>query len=134
MAYTDFFKLHTYVAKEQDVKFYDVDHEDPTLRSEFEGGYEATRPMHFRANYRRTFITGWTDMTSAEKEALESFYRLVNAGGSAFIWVNPWETYLVPYGENPGDTFVRFVDGLSFTAKAYGGTIRWDCKIKIREV
>lgn len=134
MAYGDFIQLQSYVAKVQDVRFYGVEFENPTLSSEFEGGYEATRPQHFRAEYRRSFTTGWTDMTSAEKISLEYFYKLTNAGASIFIWVNPFESYSVPYGVNPGDTFVRFVDGLRFTPKSYGGTLLWDCQIKIREV
>lgn len=92
---------------------------DNTLRSNFEAGYELTRPRYTRL--RRIFNVRYTFLPEADKTALESFYQTVGCYDS-FTWTHP--------GTGESIT-VRFVAPPKFSEVQYG---RWNVEFQLREV
>jgi len=90
--------------------------EDVAERIDVEGGYTITRPKHSR-NPRRTFTTGFTELTDAQKGELEAFYQTMKGGSIAFEWTHP--TTGVIYS-------VRFKESLKFSYVGHGETYRWN--------
>jgi hypothetical protein len=98
--------------------------EDVGIRSEMEGGYVLTRPRHTRRP-RRTWTTGFTDLSNAEKETFETFF---NNNGTYKVF-----TYLVKTSNETVQ--VRFAGVPTFDYKGYGSNYRWDITgIKLEEV
>jgi hypothetical protein len=59
--------------------------DDPTIRSEAEGGYTLTRRRYTRL--RRRFKRGWSTLTSTLYGTLKTFYAGdAGAGASFFTW------------------------------------------------
>lgn len=96
---------------------------DGVMRQDTEGGWQTSRPRTTRRD-RRVFETGFTNITLAEKEALQTFEA--NNTGRAF-------TYDVPYS---GETVtVTFQGRITYNYKGFGGAHRWDTDIiTLREV
>lgn len=112
------------LTKKQDSRFYAVQQEDVTVKSEQEGGYVLTRPRHTRTP-RKTFSTGYTDISNADKLTLESFFNTVG-GHTEFVWQDPVELTNVT---------VRFGAPMEFKYSGVGGNHRWDiAKIELEEV
>lgn len=57
----------------QDSQYFETDYEDKSIKGEVDGGYLNVRPRHTRRP-RRTFKTGFTEISQEHKELLESFY------------------------------------------------------------
>lgn len=138
-----------------DAKFYDVEVENPAIRTEFEGGYVASRTRHRRSRLRRTFTTGYNNLDDLDRVVLEDFWNLVKGGSVIFSWFDEiayearyWRikndpTYpgynpaLVKSSLDPAPfTFrVRFLDKLSFRRSGHGHNIRFEIpSIKLEEV
>lgn len=62
---------------------YPEEWDDPTIRSEMEGGYTITRQRYTR--FRRKFKRGWSALTSTHYATLVAFYKGDAAGGAAFF-------------------------------------------------
>lgn len=60
----------------QDASKYGFEQEDVGIRSEMEGGYVLTRPRHTRTP-RRTWKTGFTNLSDADKVTFENFVASV---------------------------------------------------------
>lgn len=64
---------------------YDEEFDDPTIRSEADGGYTLTRQRYTRL--RRKFKRGWSALTSTHYGTLKTFYAGdAAAGASFFTW------------------------------------------------
>lgn len=111
----------------EDSKKFSVEFEDVAMGSTMEGGYVATRPRHTRTP-RRTFNTGFTDISEADKITYETFIGTVRAGSDSFTWIHPTTAESLT---------VRFKLGTvpKFNYKGYGGNHRWDItSIALEEV
>jgi len=108
----------------QDAKKHSVELEDPSISTELEGGYVYSRARHTRAP-RRTWTSGFTYITTAEKLQLETFWNDVRGGSVIFQWRNP---------QTGTDFLVRFVEGpLRFNYVGNRSNQRWDVSFKVQE-
>lgn len=112
------------LSKPQDSKFHTVSHEDPAMRSKIEGGYVVSRARYTRTP-RRTFTTGFTDISNADKGILQLFWDVKKGGSVSMTWVDP---------VNSESVTVRFVEPLSFIYTGLGGTHLWTVQFKLEEV
>lgn len=112
------------LTKIQDSKFHNVSHEDPAMRSKMEGGYVMSR-ARFTRTPRRTFTTGFTDISNADKAALEAFWHTKQGGSVSMIWVDPVSSESV---------VVRFTKPLNFAYTGLGGTHLWTVQFDLEEV
>lgn len=64
------------LATKQDSAKFGFEQEDVGIRSEMEGGYVLTRPRHTRTP-RRTWTTGFTDLSNTDKTTFEDFVKTV---------------------------------------------------------
>ena len=76
------------ITKDQDQQYYREMPDDPAIRVETEGGYEITRPRYTRRP-RRTYVTGWSYISSAEKATFDAFWDQMRGGAGAFMWKRP---------------------------------------------
>jgi len=111
------------LADRQDAKYYQVEQEDPAMRTEMEGGYVYSRPR-FTRTPRKTFTTGFTNLSNDEKNTLEAFWNTVKGGSEIFQWTDPVENVVVE---------VRFTAPIQFNYAGYEGNHRWDCSSIVLE-
>lgn len=104
------------LANRQDARKFNEESEDVAVREKMEGGYVFTRPKFTRAA-RRTFRTGFTDLTNAEKEELDAFWYAMKGGTKIFAWKHPITG--VSYN-------VRFQKSFTFRYTGVGSYYRWD--------
>jgi len=99
---------------------FEEQHEENTIRSQFEAGYEQTRPRFTRM--RKTFTLKYELMSSTDKEAVENFYIQQKGGAGSFSWTHPLtnNTHTVRFAEPP--KFENVVRDF------------WNITIKLREV
>lgn len=100
----------------------DEQREDATIRSQFEAGYEHTRPRFTRARY--TWIVNYNMLPSTDKTTLEAFVTTVREGADVFNWTNPVDSaaYSVTFSQIPK---------YSCTLKNEDGTY-FDCDFQLR--
>lgn len=65
----------------------DEDREDSTIRSDFEGGYQHTRPRYTRIRW--IFDIRYKELPDADKILLENFINTVMGGANSFSWTHP---------------------------------------------
>lgn len=122
------FPIASLVGKE-DAARYGFEMEDVAIRSNMEGGYVLSRPRTTRKP-RRTWTTGFSDISNVSKLALEVFY---NTKGSFASF-----TYEVPVPDAIGGSketvTVRFVGPPKWEYKGIGTNARWNVDFKIEEV
>lgn len=94
--------------------------EDSTIRSQFEGGYEHTRPRFTRI--RKTFGLKYSMLPDADKTTLDDFITTVKGSADAFTWTHP------KYGTQHN---VRFTKPPKFEYVQHG---YWNVEIELREV
>lgn len=111
------------LSKDQDSKFYTVSHENPAVRSKMEGGYVVSR-ARFTRTPRRMFTTGFTDISNADKAALETFWDTKKGGSVSMVWVDPVLSESI---------VVRFTKPLSFNYTGLGGTHLWTVQFELEE-
>jgi len=96
------------------------DREDSTVRSDFEGGYEITRPRWTRT--RKLFSVRYKTLPDADKTLLDTFMDTVSGGADAFTWTHPKTS--VTYT-------VRFAKPIKFE---YISFELWEVSFDLREV
>jgi phage-related protein len=99
----------------QDAAQFGFEQEDKGIRSEMEGGYVLTRPR-FTGKPRRTWKTGFTDLSNTDKQTFESFFSIYGTYQSF--------NYTVPTGE--GIVVVRFKQAPKYDYKGIGSNFRWN--------
>ncbi len=72
----------------EDSKHFGVQQADPVKRSESDGGYTTTRPRYTRLP-RKTWTTGFTDLTDTQKDSFTTFWDTQRGGSDSFIYLNP---------------------------------------------
>lgn len=108
----------------QDSQYFQIELEDKAVKGEVEGGYVHIRPRHTRRP-RRTFKTGFTELTQAQWEALVAFYDEVGTY-TKFDYVNPTDNQSFE---------VRFNKPFSGKYKGMGPTRLWNVTdIELKEV
>lgn len=115
------FPTLTFTNGGEDSKLYRMQQEDPTLKTEMEGGYVVSRARHTRIP-RKTFSTGYTGISDADKKILENFYAQVRGASMIFDWIDP-----------VGGTVykVRFDGPIEFRYVGIGPTKLWDIQFKV---
>lgn len=103
------------LATKQDSEQFGFEQEDTGMRTEMEGGYVLTRPRHLR-NPRRTWKTGFTNLSDTDKATFESFYN-TNGTFQSF-------TYSLPVSGT--NVTVRFKSPPKYDYKGFGATLRWN--------
>lgn len=115
---------NTNLTKEDSSK-YSESSESNAISEKTESGYTITR-ARFKQPRRRTFETGFTNLTEAEKLELQDFEEEVGGTITPFYWRNPQSLELI---------LVQFMGPLNFDYSGSGATRRWDVSgIKLREV
>lgn len=107
----------------QDSSQYELEIEDPSMKSEMEGGYVVSRAKHTRAP-RKTFKSGFTDLSGDDKATLTAFYETVRGGSVIFDWTDP--ASLTVYQ-------VRFMEKLNFKYVGMGNTQRWNVGFSLQQ-
>jgi phage-related protein len=109
----------------QDSSKYGVSQENQALASPMEGGYVVTRPRHTRKP-RKTYQSGFTNLTEDQKNTLQDFFDSVFGGSVIFNWTNPTDDTVKA---------VRFTTDttLAFSYTGYGFARRYDVSFKLQE-
>jgi hypothetical protein len=119
----------TSLLNKQDSGKFGFEQEDVGIRSEMEGGYVLTRPRSTRTP-RRTWLTGFTDISNEDKLLLEDFF---NEHGTYLEF-----TYIVPVPDTLGgsneEVQCRFSEKFVWEYKGFGTNARWNVSMKIEEV
>jgi hypothetical protein len=99
--------------------------ENPALASKMDGGYVVTRPRHTRRP-RRTFTVGFTDLTDAQRAALDQHFDDMHGGSQIFNFIHPvsGETILVRFTTD---------STLAWNYTGAGRTPLWAVTFKIQE-
>lgn len=98
---------------------------DPTIRSQKEGGYIATRPRFTRIpkKWKVAYQQG-NALTLADKALLEAHEDSVKIGADSFTWTSPMD----------GQTYtVRYVDG-PIAFKPLVGKLLWEAAFGLEQV
>lgn len=103
------------LANQQDSAQFGFAQEDKGLRAEMEGGYVLTRPRYSGAP-RRTWKTGFTDLSNTDKQTFDAFFAIYGTFQSF--------NYTVPTGE--GVIIVRFKQAPTYEYKGFGTNYRWN--------
>jgi hypothetical protein len=110
--------------KEQDSRFYEVVLEDVGMKSPLDGGYVASRPKHTRRP-RRSFKTGYSKISNADRATLEAFYTQTLGSSIIFEWCDPVECFTYQ---------VRFAGPMSFKYVGMGVSQLWEAQIQLEQV
>lgn len=97
-------------------------YEDPTMRTETEGGYVFTRKRHTRAP-RISWTISYKELTNADKTAIKALWTA--ATGSVLIdWTNPQDQILY---------VVRMKSPPDFQYVGIGATQKWNCTFGLEQ-
>lgn len=102
----------------EDSAYHSFSQADPAMRREMEGGYTSTRPRYTRLP-RKTWTTGFTDLTDAQKDSFIAFWESKKGGSESFLYLNPSDN--VEYT-------VRFKGMPQYEYKGIGPLRRWNIK------
>jgi len=91
----------------EDSKHFGVSQADPVKRAEIDGGYAVTRPRYTRLP-RKTWTTGFSDLTDAQKDSFTTFWDAHMGGSDSFTYLNPADavTYTVRFKGQPKIDYV----------------------------
>ena len=86
----------------EDSKHFTEKQADPAMKQEVDGGYTITRPRYTRTP-RKTWTTGFTDLTTTQKDSFVSFWNTYKGGSNSFTYLNPADaqTYTVRFMGQP---------------------------------
>lgn len=106
-----------------DTKKFSQELEDPSMRTDMDGGYVVSRAKHTRKP-RKTWGCGYTQINNTDKAALEAFWETVRGGSTIFQWANPQDevTYMV-----------RFKGPIRFVYVGVGLTQLWDADFTVEQ-
>jgi hypothetical protein len=104
------------MSAKEDSRYRSETQADPAIRQEIEGGYVVTRPRYTRAP-RKTFKTGFTDISQTDKAAFQTFYDSKKGGSESFTWADPVTATVYT---------VRFVGTPEIQYAGRGPSFRWN--------
>jgi hypothetical protein len=104
-----------------DASKYGVKRENPAMATEMEGGYIVSRARHTRKP-RKTFTTGYTEITDEDRKTIETFYEQVGGGSVIFDWTDPIDKVVYQ---------VRFNSELTLQYVGIGKTKLWNIEFEI---
>lgn len=107
----------------EDSRFFSVEQEDPAIRTNMEGGYVSSRARHTRTP-RKTFTSGLTNLTNADKATLEAFWDTVRGGSVIFNWTSP---------QNAVVYAVRFKEPLRWKYTGKGPNQTWELQFTLEQ-
>lgn len=86
----------------------DEEREDSTIKSDFDGGYQLTRPRFTRI--RRKFKVIYKHLPAADKDTLDSFVTTVKGGADSFVWTHPvsQSQYTMRFEKPPKYSYVSY--------------------------
>ena len=108
----------------QDSKYFSITPEDPSMKSEMEGGYTYTRARHTRKP-RNKYTTGFTEIDNDAKLEIEAFYAEMHGGSEKFDWTDPTSGNVKS---------VRFISPPEFQYMGLNGDHYWTIQIELEEV
>jgi len=97
--------------------------QDPTIRSQSEGGYVTSRARFTRVTRKWTIRYEW--MSKANKNTIKAFEDARHAGAESFTWTNP---------ENATTYTVRFATPVTYTAHAHTNWLWWIVEFILEQV
>lgn len=105
-----------------DSERFEMELEDPSMKSEMEGGYVISRARHTRAP-RRNWKCAYTDISREDKLTIENFWIQVRGSSVIFNWPNPedGQTYPVRFGD----------DKIRFEYVGIGPRRRWNVRFSL---
>jgi phage-related protein len=113
------------LSTKEDSRHFKVTQEDTAMRTNMEGGYVVTRPRHTRAP-RKTYTTGFTDISGVDAQTLLDFWDQVRGGSEAFYYTHPISQQRI---------LVRFAKEIDFKYVGMGETPLWNAtNITLEEV
>lgn len=113
------------LSTQQDSKFFSETIADPAIGSATEGGYKYTRAKYF-SSPKKTFTTGFTDLSNSDKITFQTFWETMYGGSEAFNYTNPTDSQVY---------IVRFLGAPTYTYAGYGSNFRWNISnITLEEV
>lgn len=91
----------------EDSKHFGESQANPAKSAEVDGGYTVTRPRYTRLP-RKTWETGFTDLTTVQKDSFETFWDTKKGGSDSFTYLNPADaqTYTVRFKGQPKINYV----------------------------
>lgn len=108
----------------QDAKYFATSQEDVAIIGSMEGGYDTARPRTTRKP-RKMWVTGFTEITNAQKIALDAFYDTVGKYGLV-TWTHPVSGVVYT---------VRITEWPEAKYAGHGPYVAWDyAPIKLKEV
>lgn len=108
----------------EDSRFFTIEHEDPSMQTKLEGGYVVSRARHTRTP-RKTFTSGLSRVTNADRTLLVTFWETTVKGGSViWDWTCPQD--LVVYS-------VRFKGPLKWTYTGNGPNQLWEVQFTLEQ-
>ncbi len=109
----------------EDSKHFLVSQANPAKGADMEGGYRTTRPRYTRTP-RKTWTTGFSDLTDAQKDSHASFWDTKKGGSDSFIYLNPADAT---------EYTVRFIGTPDIKYVGIASLRRWEIKgIKLEQV
>jgi len=100
----------------EDSKHFTESSADPVKRQEVDGGYTITRPRFTRLP-RKSWTTGFTDLTQTEKDEFMTFWDTQRGGSDSFTYENPTDNV---------DYTVRFKGMPKIKDSGMSSLRRWD--------
>jgi len=98
------------VQGKEDSQYFQEIGQNPAMAAETDGGYTITRPRFTRPP-RRVFVTGFTELTDAEKQVLFDFWNAKKGSSEPFTYQHPVSGVVYT---------VRFKPGTELKAKYVG--------------
>ncbi|MCW4050353.1 MAG: hypothetical protein NWE89_11530 [Candidatus Bathyarchaeota archaeon] len=104
-------------------RFEDTMAQNPTIRSQFEGGYVQTRSRFTRI--ARRWTVSYRGMSQANKNTLRTFENARRAGSELFTWTNP---------EDSTSYNVRFLEPVIYTPWEHTNFLQWNIDFVLEQV
>ena len=112
-------ELHTPVVADLE----EIIAQDPTIRSQYDGGYVQTRARF--TNIKRRWNVHYTMMSQTNKNTIRTFEAARKVGAESFSWTNP---------ENGNSYTVRFLEPVVYRPINNMGYLYWDITFILEQV
>lgn len=104
-------------------QYYDIAYEENVKRNDTSGGYELTRPQ-FTRKPRKTFKTGFVEMSASDFDIFEKFFEKYQLSKS-FTWFNQ---------ASQSNHTVRINSAPNVTWRGIGSRALYNVEVELKEV